>query len=182
MPNAIVSPLGARPSVPTVFRWSLTFAGCFDPKPWLPPVGGSAVVASPQLDGSRLSAEIISAVPYPAGWSFCCFSQSWCCLAFSDIPSRVSSFHTDCSGNPLQGIATRSIIYHSSLPLGLHISGSSCRVPLHSFLTLTRSALWRPISSTAGTLRLVSTILGKTSFLSSKLDKYALPRVNNNRF
>ena len=52
------SPLGARPSVMIVFRWCPTFTGCFDPKPWHPPVGGSTVMASPLLDGSRLPAQI----------------------------------------------------------------------------------------------------------------------------
>ena len=108
MPNALFSPLGARPPVPIVFRWSPTFTGCFDPNPWHPPVGGSAVVASPLLVRSRLPAQIVSAVPYPAGWPFCCFSQSSCCCLVCppDIPSRVSSFHTDCAGNPLQPTST----------------------------------------------------------------------------
>ena len=84
MPNALFSPLGARPPVPIVFRWSPTFTGCFNPNPWHPPVGGSAVVASPLLGGSRLPAQIVWAVPYPAGWPFCCFSQSSsCCLVCS---------------------------------------------------------------------------------------------------
>ena len=73
VPNAIFSPPCARPSVPIIFRWSPAFAGCLDPKPRHPPVGGSAVVASPRLDGSRIPAQIVSAVPYPAGWPFCCF-------------------------------------------------------------------------------------------------------------
>ena len=50
MPNALFSPLGARPPVPIVFRWSPTFTGCFNPNPWHPPVGGSAVVVPYSTD------------------------------------------------------------------------------------------------------------------------------------
>ena len=109
--------------------WSPTLTGRFDPKPWHPPVGGSAVVASPLLDGSRLPAQIVSAVLYPAG---CSSAASPSLLVnvvlrvLPDIPCRVSSFHTDCAGNPLQPTSTGNraklpVLYPCSLPLGLHI-------------------------------------------------------------
>ena len=55
-----------------------------------------------------------------------------------DIPSRVSSFHTDrartlCS-RLLQEIATGSILYSCSLPLGLHmffLSSASSQISSH---------------------------------------------------
>lgn len=54
---------------------------------WHPPVGGSSAVVAyyPLLYGSRLSAQIISTVPYPTGWplplplsqsSYSCFACS----------------------------------------------------------------------------------------------------------
>ena len=116
VPNAIFSPPCARPSVPIIFRWSPAFAGCLDPKPRHPPVGGSAVVASPRLDGSRLPAQIVSAVPHPAGWPFCCF-YSLLLVVLRVLPSRVSNFHTDCAGNPLQPTSTWNS--HTLHPLSL---------------------------------------------------------------
>lgn len=91
--------------VPIVIRWSLAFIGCFNPEPWHPPVGGSEFMANPLLDGLWLQAQIISRVPYPAGWPLCCLSwSSYCCLAWHalpHIPSLGSSFHTDSTANDL---------------------------------------------------------------------------------
>ena len=74
-------------------RWSPTFTGCFNPKPWNPPVGGSSVVASSQLDGSWLPAQVVSAVSHQDSCS-----AAYCRLACS---SWYNSFHTDCDENPL---------------------------------------------------------------------------------
>ena len=154
MPNALFSPLGARPPVPIVFRWSPTFTGCFDPNPWHPPVGGSAVVASPLLVRSRLPARIVSAVPDPAGWPFCCFSQSSllsCVFFLTSLVMWAASTRialgTLCS-RPLQ----ENNHTLNTLSLQSAIRSASSHVPLHSSLPMARSALSLPTSSTAGTL------------------------------
>ena len=63
--------------------------------------------------------------------SFVFFLTSLVVLAAS---TRIT-LGTLCS-RPLQEIATRSIMYPCSLPLGLHISGSSSHVPLYNSLPM----------------------------------------------
>ena len=153
-------PWGARPLVPIVsdgLQPSSTFM--FRPKPWNLLVGGSEMMAIPLLDRSRLPAQIVSAVSYTTGWPFCCFPQSSCCgsclffltsLIVWAASTRIAP-ETSCI-RPLQEIATRPTVYPCSLPWGLHISGYSSQLPLHISLPVTRPALSRPTSSTAGTL------------------------------
>ena len=80
--------------------------GYFSLKPWHPPLGTSAVTASPLLDGSRLPAQIVSAVPYSARWPFCCLSYSLVIAVFHALPDIPSRFHTDRTVNPLQPTST----------------------------------------------------------------------------
>lgn len=64
-----------RLCVPIVFRWSLTFTGCFDPVPWHPSVGGPAVVTNPLLGGSQFRHRS-SGLCHIQHDDLCCFSQS----------------------------------------------------------------------------------------------------------
>ena len=80
--------------------------GYFSLKPWHPSLGTSAVTASPLLDGSRLPAQIVSAVPYSARWPFCCFSYSLVIAVLHALPDIPSRFHTDRTVNPLQPTST----------------------------------------------------------------------------
>ena len=163
------SPLGARPSVMIVFRWCPTFTGCFDPKPWHPPVGGSTVMASPLLDGSRLPAQIVR-------WSASPSILVVVLCVLPDIPSRVSSFHTDCAGKPLQPTSNgNSQTFHPlslqsairSVYLRLFLSCVSSQFSSHgkvSSITTNVFDCWD--TNTVSGFRLVSTMLGKISFLS----------------
>ena len=149
MPNAIYFALGCS-SVGSdrLFKWSPTFTGCFDPKPWHPPVGGSAVVASLLLGGSRLPAQIVSVVPRQqdgrsAG------SPIFLIAVLHALPDTAAStrivMRTLCSRPPLE--KTKFVI--------LAVFHWVCifkALPLMCLFTIFRSALLRPTSLTAKTL------------------------------
>ena len=139
--------LHARPSVSIIFRWSPTFIRCFDPKQWHPLVGGSAVHYSTDPDfqhrSSRrclLQQDDLSAV-----------SPSFLIVVLrvrNDIPSRVSSFHTDWAGNPLQPTSTGN--NHTLDPLFLQSAIRSAYLRL--FLSCASSQL-----SSHGTVSSIAT-------------------------
>ena len=87
MPSAIfLAPISARPLVPIS---SSGMVSNLNRTSWHPPVGGSAVVASPLLDGSRFKFQHRSSHgAISSRMQFCCFSQSSClrCLACSSWP------------------------------------------------------------------------------------------------
>ena len=155
MPNAIFSPLGTRPQ-----WWPVHYSTATDFQH-----RSSRRCQIQQDDRSAFSPSLNS-----------CFVLR----VLPDIHSRVSSFHTDCDGNPLQPTFTgNSHTLWTSLILA--VCHEMCifqpiplaHVPLHNFLPMARSTLLRLTSSiaardtsTASGLRLVSTMLEKTSFLS----------------
>lgn len=96
--HCICSTTCARLSVP-ILQMVSSLKG-FDLGPWHPPVDGSSavVLAYPLLYGSRLSAQIISTVPYPTGWPLALplFHLLIAVLhAIPKIPNLMSSFHSD---------------------------------------------------------------------------------------
>ena len=60
--------------------------------------------------------------------------------ALSDIPSRASSFHKNCSGNPLQSTSAdkKQRLHPFSLRSGMHILDTSSHLPSHSFPPMAR--------------------------------------------
>ena len=103
-----------------------------------------------------------------------------------DIPSRMSSLHTDCAGNPLQSTSTGNS--HTLHPLSLQfairsayfrffLSCASSQFSSHGTISCIATNVfdcWD--TSTASGLRVVSTMLGKTSLLSrSTLSSQSCP-------
>ena len=93
-----------------------------------------------------------------------------------DTPTRVSSFHTDCAGNPLQPTSTGNS--HTLHPLSLQSAMRSAYLRLFLSCASSQFSSHGTVSSiatnvfdcwdtsTASGLRLVSTMLVKTGFLS----------------
>lgn len=179
----------ARLSVPIVFRWSLTFIGCFDPGPWHPLHGESIVVANPLYDelwlGTTCPVHLSLTSMMPPTPVFLLLFL----MLFLKV-HHVSSFHTDWAGNSTdlykkQPNASSSIFEYCHevilkdflLCAASHFSHRSYRSIANS--KSSTNCFETNVYTTSGP-RLVSTMLGWIIFLSRSTESSPSCPVSSN--